>query len=163
MIFDFGAFSIDVDVEQTKKYYLETERTLTEGCDCVLCRNFMAAYDCLDANIRQFFDSLGVEICKAADMTTMHGDKERNIMHYEGWCHICGRIVDGGMEEKQDFPRPMVWHRTPEYALSPACTVQFTTKRALVEDTFPEPVLQMEVSMEIPWVMGGHFAEILGW
>lgn len=163
MIFDFGAFSIDVDVEKTAKYYRETERTLTEGCDCILCRNFLAAYDCLDTNIRQFFDSLGVDICKAADMTTMHGDAGRNILYYDGFCHLCGRIVDGGVEEKQNSPRPTVWHRTSECAVMPACTVHFTTKCALIEGTFPEPVLQMEVSMEAPWVMDGNFAQILGW
>jgi len=148
VIFDFGSFSIDVDVEQTRKYYTESPRTLTEGCDCILCRNFLAAYDSLDHEIHRFFDSLGVDIRKAGDMTTMHGDRERNILYYQGLCHVCGRIVDGCSKECEYLP---------------AFKVFFTTKCALVERSFPSPVLQMEVDMEVPWVMGGNFTDVLKW
>lgn len=148
MIFDFGTFSVDVDAEKTRKYYTESPRTLTEGCDCILCRNFLAAYDSLDPEIHRFFDSLGVDIRKAADMTTMHGDQERNILYYQGLCHVCGRIVDGCSEE---------------YEYLPTFKVFFTTKCALVEKSFPYPVLQMEVDMKVPWVMGGNFTDVLKW
>lgn len=160
MIFDFGTFSIDVDAEQTRKYYTESDRTLTEGCDCILCRNFLAAYDSVNADVRQFFDDLGVDICKAPDMTTMHGDKERNILHYQGICHICGSIVDGGVEKRHENWQ---WEQTPEHEVMPALKVFFTTHCALVEKSFPRPVLQLEVDMEVPWVMGGNFADILNW
>lgn len=163
MIFDFGTFSIDVDVEQTREYYRESARTLTEGCDCILCQNFLAAYESLDVNIRQFFDSLGVDICKAGDMTTMHGDKERNILYYQGLCHICGKIVDGGIERSYEEPFSMKWQQTPECEIMPAFKVFFTTKRACVEKIFPKTALQLEVDMEVPWVMGGNFADVLQW
>ena len=67
MLFRFGNFSIDVDVERTRKYYAESSRTLTEGCDCILCQNFRAAYESLDTEIKRFFDNLGVDILKAAE------------------------------------------------------------------------------------------------
>lgn len=158
MIFDFGTFSIDVDVEKTRKYYAESNRTLTEGCDCILCRNFLAAYESLDASIRNFFDSLGVDIRKAGDMTTMHGDKERNILYYQGICHICGRIVDGGVEKSYE---KWHWEQTPEREVMPNLKVFFKTDCALVEQSFPRPVLQLEVDMEVPWVMGGNFEDVL--
>lgn len=157
MIFDFGAFTIDGDVEKTKKYYRETSRTLTEGCGCILCQNFLAAYETLDPQIRQFFDSMGVDVCKAADMTSMHGDEERNILYYEGFCHLCGEIVAGGMEENKTFSR------TPEYPVAAGCTVRFSTQCNLVEKSFPAPVLQMDVKLKVPWVVGGNFADVLNW
>ena len=107
MVFDFGPFSIDVDVERTRKYYAESSRMLTEGCDCILCRNFLAAYDSLDIEIRQFFDNLGVDIRKAADMTTMHGDAEKNILYYQGFCHLCGKIEEGAIRKQYEQPYPL--------------------------------------------------------
>ena len=159
-MFHFQSFSVDVDVEKTRKYYEESRRMLTEGCDCILCRNFLAACGILDGDIRQFFDSLGVDIRKAPDMTTMHGDKERNILYYQGFYHICGTILDGGEEKCHEKYR---WQQTAEYEIFPAFKVFFTTRSALIEGTFPKPVLQLEVDMEVPWVMGGNFAEALNW
>jgi hypothetical protein len=151
LIFDFDTFSVDVDVEKTRKYYRESPRSLTEGCDCILCRNFLAAYHNLDAGISRFFDDLGVDLRKAPDMTSMHGDKERNILYYEGFCHLCGTILKGGTVQ------------TPEYSVTPGCTVYFSTRTALVEKSFPAPALQIEVNIEIPWVMGGNFDDTLHW
>ena len=93
-------------------------------------------------------------------MTTMHGDKERNILYYQGFYHICGTIVDGGEEKCHEKYR---WQQTAEYEIFPAFKVFFTTRSALIEGTFPKPVLQLEVDMEVPWVMGGNFAEALNW
>lgn len=157
MDFDFGAFAIDVDVERTRKYYRDISRTLTEGCGCILCQNFLAAYETLDPQIRQFFDSLGVNICKAADMTSMHGDQKRNILYYEGFCHLCGKISAGGMEDHKTLLK------TAEYPVAAGCTVAFSTRCALVEKSFPAPVLQLEVRLEVPWVMGGNFTDVLKW
>ena len=163
MLFRFGNFSIDVDVERTRKYYAESSRTLTEGCDCILCQNFRAAYESLDTEIKRFFDNLGVDILKAADMTTMHADAERNILYYDGVCHLCGSMVDGSIEKHCDQPLRKAWHHTPQYVVNAACTVYFTTNYAMVEKSFPDPVLQMEVAIEIPWVLGGKFTDTLQW
>ena len=163
MLFQFENFAIDVDVEQTRKYYKETQRTLTEGCDCVLCKNFLAASKGLGPEIRDFFEHLGVDISKAPDMTTMHGDPERNILYYDGFYHLCGSVVDGAIRQEISQAPGSSFFCTPRYSVTSDCEVYFTTRHALVEKGFPDPVLEMEVSVEVPWVLGGKFTDALGW
>lgn len=153
MIFDFARFCIDVDVEQTRKYYAESTRTLTEGCDCIGCRNFVKAYQNLDPEIRNFFDSLGVDIRKAPDMSAMHGDAKTNTMYYMGWCHLCGTIISGESAWVPDSDRSCQWDAERAFAVTETCRVSFNNRCALVEDSFPRPVLQLEVDIQVPWVL----------
>ena len=45
MIFEFGTFKVDVDVERTRRFYETVDDQL--GCECAGCRNFRKAYPLL--------------------------------------------------------------------------------------------------------------------
>ena len=141
MVFQFGQFRIDVDVEKTRKFYRETSQTLTEGCDCINCQNFVRAYEGFDPQIKEFFETLGVDICKAPDMSVFYGTSKSNTLHYEGWCHLCGTILSG---ENRDE----VW----TYAVTDTCRVSFREHCDLLKADFPRPVFQMDVQIEVPWL-----------
>lgn len=153
MIFHFGNFTIDVDVEQTRNYYRETSRTLTEGCDCMECRNFVKAYEGFDPRIRDFFESLGVDICKAPDMTAYHGDVEKNTLHYEGFCHLCGTILGGESAWVPGSDGRITWDEARAFAVTETCHVSFQERCYLLEADFPKPVIQMDVEICVPWVL----------
>ena len=153
MIFAFGAFSVDVDVERTRKYYAESARTLTEGCDCIACQNFVKAYQNIDPRIRDFFDSLGVDPRKAPDMSAMHGDAKTNMMYYLGWCHLCGTVISGESAWVPDSDRSCHWEEERAFAVTETCRVSVNNQCALVDDSFPRPVLQLEVDIQVPWVL----------
>ena len=60
MIFNFGSYTIDVDVEKTKKVYSEL-MTVSQNCNCDGCRNFEKYIGILPKAIISFFDTLGVD------------------------------------------------------------------------------------------------------
>lgn len=152
MIFHFGNFTIDVDVAQTRKYYRETSRTLTEGCDCLDCRNFVEAYEGFDPRIRDFFETLGVDICKAPDMSAMHGDGKTNTLYYLGFCHLCGTIAHGKSAWVSDTADSGHWDEGLAWAVTETCRVSFSDRCVLVDKAFPGPVIQMDVDIQVPWL-----------
>lgn len=54
MIFQFGQFEIDVDVNRTREFYKKMEN-VSKGCNCTGCRNFEKAVDFLPGNVIVFF------------------------------------------------------------------------------------------------------------
>ena len=66
MIFQFGEYKIDVDVEKTRQFY-DRAKTVSEGCQCDGCLNFERAVDKLPQNIRDFFSALGVDMKKICE------------------------------------------------------------------------------------------------
>ncbi len=149
MIFTFGGFTVDIDVEKTRRFYEQSMQTLTEGCDCIACQNFVKASTHIAPKIGDFFAQLGVDICKAPDMSAMHGEPDRQILHYWGFYHLCGTIIDGVNVRVADGlidPEQM-------YEVVPSCRIWFTDQCALLEPEFPAPIIQMEVEIEVPWVL----------
>lgn len=70
MIFQFGEYKIDVDVEKTKQFY-NRAKTVSEECQCDGCLNFERAVDKLPQNIRDFFSALGVDMKKSANVMSI--------------------------------------------------------------------------------------------
>lgn len=70
MIFQFGEYKIDVDVENTRQFY-DRAKTVSEGCQCDGCLNFERAVDKLPQNIRDFFSALGVDMKKSANVMSI--------------------------------------------------------------------------------------------
>ena len=93
MIFQFGEYKIDVDVEKTRQFY-DRAKTVSEGCQCDGCLNFGRAVDKLPQNIRDFFSALGVDMKKICECY-VYCAKDENTLYYGGFCHICGTLPSG--------------------------------------------------------------------
>ena len=93
MIFQFGEYKIDVDVEKTRQFY-DRAKTVSEGCQCDGCLNFERAVDKLPQNIRDFFSALGVDMKKICECY-VYCAKDENTLYYGGFCHICGTLLSG--------------------------------------------------------------------
>ena len=146
MVFKFGRFVVDIDVDKTKDFYEQSKQTLTEGCECIGCQNFVKASEKFSPEIHSFFSQLGVDICKAPDMSAMYGERERQILHYCGFYHLCGTIIDSVDTHGADD--------LEMHAVTPDCHIYFNDQWcALVEQGFPAPIIQMEVEIEVPWIL----------
>ena len=53
MIFEFGPYRVDVDVERTRQWY-KTEPTANQCCDCDGCINFERAADLFPERVKSF-------------------------------------------------------------------------------------------------------------
>ena len=86
MIFQFGEYKIDVDVEKTRQFY-DRAKTVSEGCQCDGCLNFERAVDKLPQNIRDFFSALGVDMKKICECY-VYCAKDENTLYYGALPHL---------------------------------------------------------------------------
>ena len=107
MIFQFGEYKIDVDVEKTRQFY-DRAKTVSEGCQCDGCLNFERAVDKLPQNIRDFFSALGVDMKKICECY-VYCAKDENTLYYGGFCHICGTLLSGKSAWKPSSDSTACW------------------------------------------------------
>ena len=153
MLFEFGAFRIDVDVERTRTFYRDYAKRLVEGCDCVNCQNFDRAVVQTSDCVRSFFDMLGVDPSKSPEVYNVIGDLDTNgMVLYSGFYHLVGTVLDGNDIWEGNRGH---YHLNPEkmYVVDETMRVGFTSKIDCLEEHFPMPCIQMEAWGHLPWVL----------
>lgn len=58
MLFDFGKFRVDVDVESTKEFYNKLGKTVLEDCGCINCRNYYESISKASDKVKVFLTLL---------------------------------------------------------------------------------------------------------
>lgn len=132
----FGPWTIALDERAT----VEASSLLvpgTERCGCFFCRQFRHGRATLNYD---FFDQL----------TTLSLDPERetDVTHFReledgshlflGWYHIVGDVVAG--------PAEGIFHRWGDEV-----EVTLARRRDALPDTYPEPALQIDFIVRLPW------------
>ena len=157
MIFQFGQFTIDVDVDKTREFYTSAEH-ISEGCECPGCRNYEKAVDFLSAEIPTFFDSLGVDMKKAAEVWAIMANSDGSV-YYTGFYHLCGKLLScennqvekSTNEKRRGFSQ---WEASRNYSLTEDYNITFFDEcGSLIEKDFPLPIFEIEVEANIPWVL----------
>lgn len=156
MKFQFGEYSLDIDVYKTRVFYKKLEN-VSAGCNCYGCRNFEKAMDVLSDEIKHFFHSIGVDMKKPAEVYVNMVNPDGSVL-YGGFYHLCGTILNGTsawVEVNTDSENSMVfhWEHSKTYPVSKDFFISFQEDCSLVEDGFPTPVLQMEIEANIPWIL----------
>ena len=146
MIFRLGNITLDIDIEKTAEFHAGLQ-TAAESCGCVGCRNYDMACSSFPEAVREFFSMLGMNVRKATEIISWNAEDEGMAMHYGGFYHMCGKIVEG--EE--------VWKDDGKLNLHEICegySVGFTTEISLPEEGLPQPELQMEIFFHgVPWML----------
>ncbi|MDE6642276.1 MAG: hypothetical protein K2K63_17335 [Acetatifactor sp.] len=124
MEFQLGQFHLDIDVQKTRSFYRKSAN-VSESCSCPGCRNYENAAGILPDEIKCFFNSIGVDIKKPAEVYVNSAHSDGSLL-YGGFYHLCG---------------------------TNGFYVSFQEDCSLVEADFPAPVLQMEIEATIPWVL----------
>lgn len=159
MLFSFGDYELDIDVERTRQFYQTSAQMLTEGCDCAGCRNFRAAYPQLPDPVKTFLEMLGADIVMAPEMAVYNGDRNKGTLFYNGFLHLCGTIRKDGAVRTREAPNRVHIEKESWYTVAEGCSVMFTGDCALLEKDFPTPVIQMEICLDAPWVLEGETYE----
>lgn len=151
----FGPYALDIDVQKTSSFYKKMNN-VSSGCSCPVCRNFEKAADILPDEIKRFFDSLGINIKKPAEVYANAVNAD-GLVSYGGFYHLCGRLLSGESAwvtaKSNKKATSFYWDTSKTYAVSKNFNVSFTEDCSLAEDDFPKPVLQMEIDANIPWVL----------
>ena len=140
---------LEIDVEKTRSLYAQLE-TVTEGCTCDGCRNYMLAAAQFPPAVLDFFRALGIEAEKATEVIPWNAENGGRAMHYGGFYHLCGRLRGG----------PDCWNGTGGMnaggfrTVAAGYRVGFTALISLPEKELPSPALQMEIDFSgVPWLL----------
>lgn len=142
---------IEYDFNKTKEFY-KSYHLITEGCECLNCKNFVEPTPFLPKAVVTFFDSLGIDPRKEGEVSE-YCENEDGTHLYGGFFHIVGRLISG----------PDVWNKNDESGTVTSLDKDlykidnfrfgFTNEKNLVRDGFPEPILQIEFEGIVPWVI----------
>ena len=151
MIFEFGKYILDVDVEKTRDFYNRVEK-ITDGCDCAGCRNYEKWAISTDNKIKHVFYQMGAQIEKATEVYVNWVNKDESVF-YGGFYHLCGKILQGCQVWDEINEKHCVLNEDVFLELGDNYRVAFTEDILLIEENFPMPVIQIEILANIPWVL----------
>jgi hypothetical protein len=93
-----------------------------------------------------------VEVYEAGRLPT-------GLHHYGGWFHFVGTIESGSNAWRSVSQEPLLKSADFE-ALSPTVSIGFHTDIALVRPPFEGlPLVQLEISVDLPWVINAEEPE----
>ena len=148
MIFEQGVYLIDHDPERTRGFYAQASDT---SCDCQGCRNFRAAADRMPGALRALLEQFGIDPKKPAEMSVLYAP-DQDMLSYNGFYHFCGALKEGLEPFIQTGPKS--FQLDQRYLLNLGeDSIWFRADCALVDEKFPRPVVQAEVTFCLPWVL----------
>lgn len=150
-----GNWLIEFDREATEIAYTNVTHGIT--CDCQPCQNYDKACSAFPVSVRNFFDELGIDISKPAEL--MNFTIENNVANMGGWYHIVGNYLDGDDVWQPVAPKHSHQKTTVMFTITDGFQIGFTHMVALVEEGFPHPVIQMEINFYVPWVLDEPYNE----
>lgn len=154
MIFEFGAYRLEIDVEKTKAFY-DRAPMVTEGCKCPGCRNYEAWAENLSEAPKGVMEEMGVSPEKPAEVFVNDENIDGSVF-YGGFYHLCGRILEGRRSSWNASEKCWEIGELSFYELGKGFRAAFTEEIHLLQDGFPEPVIQMEILADIPWLLEGE-------
>ncbi len=163
MIIKVGVYTLDVDVEATKKAYNTMKSTYSISNYDDGDRNFC----CVLVHGRDRFirlcEQLGVDVHYFTEMCypiLYSVENNANQYLYGGFYHIVGKILSDTscqyikiVEKKQKLNEAYVIEMD-------GISIWFVSKASNVQDCFQKPCIQMEISViNIPWVIDAPLPE----
>ena len=145
MIFEFGKYKVDIDVMRTASFF-ETALRAGETCPCDGCQNFDKASYLMPEELKVFFKKMGTDLAKPSECFVYYKDEDGQLL-YGGFYHLCGAILEapeGDVSEGQEDRM---------YTVNEDFKISFLKEVDLLEEGFPEPVIQMEFLARIPWTL----------
>ena len=100
-------------------------------------------------------EKMGVRPEKPAE-AFVNGENADGSMFYGGWYHLCGQILEGSGAGSKDSSGNCAISELCFEELGKGFRVAFTERADLLEEGFPEPVIQMEIMADIPWLLKGE-------
>ena len=149
--FTFGDYVIEVDVEKTREVY-KGLKPVSERCKCDYCANYQRVVDSIPAQARELFESLGVDLGRITESVSYNRNRDGTV-HYGGFCHVCGKVVKGKSPAHKDGANWIVLREEDAYEVAEGVPVWFSQECVMVEKEFGAPVMQIDFSVDLPWVL----------
>ena len=134
---EVGQYRLSVDIDGTREAYATIQTGGPEECGCDPCKNIVANRATFyPPALIALLTKLGADPKKEAEV--YHNCRLRPGIHsYGGWFHVIGQVVKDADER---------------LALAPGVKVYFMNGPAAAKEPFKtQPVMRVEVELEIPW------------
>lgn len=150
MIFEIGVYLLDIDVERTRAFY---EHDQWFGCGCAGCRNYEKAIALLPDKTKSFLGQFGIDPGKPAEMSVLYSPDGKTTV-YNGFFHICGSLIEGNDPWIQTGAKSFCLKEAYEICVDEDCSAHIVEECGLLEDSFPRPAVQLDVTFSLPWLLG---------
>ncbi len=152
MVFEFGSYKVDIDVSKTQRFY-KCAPFVSDNCSCDGCLNYEKATESFPQAILDFFVALGIDIRKPCEVYVNCAEHNGRMMFYSGFYHLCGTVLEGESAWVPTSQSVSHWEENKTFELAEGFYICFQTECDLLEQGFPLPVIQMEISFHVPWVL----------
>lgn len=154
MLFHFGQFEINTDVDKNRAIYKELP-LISDNCQCTGCINYQKAIVTSPKEVISFFKALGMNIQKPSEMSVYCSEENGKKLFYGGFYHLTGKIIAGksAWRSLEDGTDSLWWDISRTHALTEDFRISFQSNCSLVEREFTVPTIQMEVEFHVPWVL----------
>lgn len=122
-------------------------------CDCSGCCNYEKATNKFSIEVLNFFDKIGVDITKAAEIIPYYSENNKKSISYGGFYHICGTLLSNNTLWNTNDSEVLHLNENKMYEITDGYKIGFSGECDLLEDNFPLPAVQMEISFTCPWVL----------
>lgn len=141
-------WTIEVDRANTKTFQGHL-LTPSISCGCLYCQNFEKAVPNLPKKFVEVLTELGIDENKPAEVYKIY-EVEKGLHFYGGWYHFIGRFLEG---EDSYSATDEKTRQAKFQQLDKGFSIGFTTTTNLVAKDFPRPVLQIEFTGTLPWLL----------
>lgn len=137
---EMADWKLEVDVERT----LDFNQNKLEVCDCLYCQNFSAVIQQKHPLLQKGLLELGIEA--ATPNHVSYFDREDGGYLAVGNYHFSGKLLEGEWSTMED------WH-AGNTAEVDGMQIGLSTEMELLPEDFPEPVIQLNFELVMPWVL----------
>lgn len=151
MLFELGSYILDIDVDRTRAFYKQAPK-ITESCDCQGCRNYVQWAETLSAEPKYTLERMGILLEKSPEVY-VNCPNQDGTLFYGGFYHLCGKIIQGKDAWYKIEQDTKSLDESTLVSLTQQFQIAFSEYVALLEKDFPSPVIQMEISANLPFVL----------
>lgn len=139
---------LQIDTERTVEVYSKRP-SLTDKCNCLGCRNYMAAISQLPPRAQETFALLGIDPSKAGEVYPVEVNADGTHL-YNGRYFFVGQILVSP-ETTGHFSH--IGSQITMSKLSSDFSIGLTANALYPPKSFPQPLLQLEFNCHVPWVI----------
>jgi hypothetical protein len=140
---------IEVDREATITAYRQWQLSSQESADHYTL-NYLSTFDQLPIEFADILQTLGIDPTKPSEVCEVCENNDGTHL-FMGWYHIIAKCIAESNDKMQTRVFPvdeLGWNH-----IAGNCHVKLTEETHLLPKNFPREVLQVNFTVNIPWVM----------
>ena len=138
MRFKFHGWTVEVDVDATRRAYATGSPGASVECGCDECANFIAAREAgyvYPVAVAKLLSDMGVDLSRESEVF-LEGPAGRGAVVYGGWFNVAGELVHDAGEAVE---------------VEPGFELYALPEGAMVDDAFGDaPVFRIEFQVLVP-------------